>query len=153
MEEFVDGIYYTSPVVRNFAKPVFLPCIMEISDLKGNVVTHKQKRKTQGGLERSVIQDHELNAEITKYSKMLFDVVQPLDYTRFDYIVEHGTKNIKLLEFNVCCNLGTHSTIAMSAYSIGIDYEQLLLNVIYSSLHRNSLLSGNLLLEGLKYQF
>ena len=148
VEEFVDGIYYTSPVLRNFSKPLFLPCVKEVSNLQGNVVTHKQKRKVQGGLERSIAQDRELNREITKYSKMLFDVIQPLDYTRFDYIIERETSIIKLLEFNVCCNLGMNSTVAMSANSVGISYEQLLLNIIYSSLNRSNLSS-----ERLKYQF
>jgi len=125
-----------------------LPCIEQVSSLQGNVITHKQKRKVQDGLERFIIQGQKLNAEITSHSKTLFDAVQPLNYTRFDYIVECETNIIKLLEFNVCCNLGAYSTIAMSAHSLGIDYDQLLLNITYSSLYRNGLSQGML-----NYQF
>lgn len=44
----------------------------------------------------------------------MFSLTQPLDYTRFDYIVDNQGIPY-FLEFNVCCNLGEHSTISQSA--------------------------------------
>ena len=73
------------------------------------------------------------------YSKLLFSTIQPLDYTRVDYIVDSlGTPYF--LEFNVCCNLGEHSTISQSAKTVGISYEELIGNIVYSSLYRNNLI-------------
>ena len=57
VEEFIDVIYYTSPVLNNFGDNIFLPCIEKISVLKGNVATYYQKRKIEGGLYRHIIMD------------------------------------------------------------------------------------------------
>ncbi len=144
VEEFIDGIYYTSPVLNNFNNYLFLPCVQEVSQLKGNVVTYRQKRKVDSGLYREVIQDSSVNAKIQSYSKKLFKLVQPLDYTRFDYIISKKDNRPYFIEFNVCCNLGEHSTISQSAKSLGYSYEEIILNILTSSLHRHGLITSKL---------
>ena len=139
LEEFIDGVYYTSPVLNNFSDTMLLPCIEEISNLAGNVVTYEQKRKLHGGLTRKILNDKNLSNQLMNYSKRLFNLIQPLDYTRFDYIVDKEKGIPHLLEFNVCCNLGENSTVSQAAKQIGINYEQLILNIIYSSFWRNGL--------------
>ncbi|MBF0650415.1 hypothetical protein IR083_16430 [Dysgonomonas sp. GY75] len=142
LEKQIDGIYYTSPVLNNFGNPLFLPCIKELSILQGNVVTYEQKRKIIGGLTRSINEDLYIEKKLHDNSKIMFKLIQPLDYTRFDYIVDSNTNEIFFLEFNVCCNLGEHSTISQSAESVGISYENLLLNITYSSLFRGGLIQN-----------
>ena len=139
MEEFIDGVYYTSPVLNNYSNTILLPCIEEISNLAGNVVTYEQKRKFRCGLTRQILGDKNLTNQLLNYSKKLFSHIQPLDYTRFDYIVDREKGIPHLLEFNVCCNLGENSTISQAAKHIGINYEQLILNIINSSLWRAGL--------------
>lgn len=141
LEEFIDGIYYTSPVLSNFNNPLFLPCVQEISNLKGNIVTYHQKRKIDGGLHREVVKNVALNDKIQNYSKRLFQLVQPLDYTRFDYILSKRDNIPYFLEFNVCCNLGEHSTLSQSSQSLGYSYEETILNILASSLFRNGLIT------------
>lgn len=139
LEEKIDGIYHTSPVLNNFGNSVFLPCISQHSTHKGGIVTYEQKRKIESGLTRTVLSDIELTQKIQSYSKAMFALVQPLDYTRFDYIIDE-TGTPYFLEFNVCCNLGKHSTISQAASSLHITYEQLIENIIYSSLYRNNII-------------
>ena len=140
VEKQIKGIYHTSPVLNNFGKTLCLPCIEQRSNLSGGVVTYKQKRKLEPGLTRSVVEDDCLTETIHNYSKKMFSVIQPLDYTRFDYIIDEN-ETPYFLEFNVCCNLGEHSTISQAAMSLGISYEQLIQNILYSSLHRNKLIN------------
>lgn len=139
LEEQIDGIYHTSPVLNNFGDFMFLPCISQNSTHKCGIVTYEQKRKIETGLTRTVLSDINLTKRIQSYSKTMFSLIQPLDYTRFDYIVDkNGTPYF--LEFNVCCNLGEHSTISQSAKSLNITYKQLIENIIYSSLYRNNII-------------
>lgn len=144
VEQFIDGIYYTSPVLNNFNNSLFLPCVQELSNLKGNVVTYRQKRKVDGGLSREVVFDSSINRKIQSYSKKMFKLVQPLDYTRFDYIISQKDNVPYFIEFNVCCNLGEHSTISQAAKSLGYSYEETILNILASSLYRNGLITSKL---------
>ena len=144
VEEFIDGVYYTSPVLNNYNDFLFLPCIQEVSELKGNIVTYRQKRKADGGLYRKVETDLSVNSKIQHYSQKMFKLVQPLDYTRFDYIISTKDGTPYFIEFNVCCNLGEHSTISQAANSLGYTYEDTILNILSSSLHRNNLLHTKL---------
>lgn len=141
LEKQIDGIYHTSPVLNNFNKPMFLPCISQHSTHNGGIVTYEQKRKISSGLTRSIQTDVELTQKMHKFSKAMFSLAQPLDYTRFDYIIDnHGTPYF--LEFNVCCNLGEHSTVSQSARELGISYTELIENIIFSSLYRNNLIQN-----------
>ena len=140
LEKQIIGVYHTSPVLHNFNNPLFLPCISQYSTHKGGIVTYEQKRKIEPGLTRTLLSDIELTKKIHTYSKALFSIIQPLDYTRFDYIVDNlGVPYF--LEFNVCCNLGEHSTISQAAKAKNITYTQLIENIIFSSLYRNNLIS------------
>ena len=140
LEQQIQGVYHTSPVLYNFKNYMTLPCIAQHSSLKDGIVTYEQKRKIAPGLTRNVVTDTDLNNQIQKESIKMYNLVQPLDYTRFDYVVELKTDIPYFIEFNVCCNLGRHSTISQSATSIGISYEELIENITYSSLFRNGLL-------------
>lgn len=139
LEQQIEGVYHTSPVLNNFNNPIFLPCISQRSTHKHGIVTYEQKRKIESGLTRDIVSDKELNSRIQMFSKLMFSIIQPLDYTRFDYIVDkNGTPFF--LEFNVCCNLGEHSTMNQASNAIGITYSQLIQNITFSSLYRNNII-------------
>ena len=74
----------------------------------------------------------------------MYGLIQPLDYTRFDYIISKHDGLPYFIEFNVCCNLGEHSTISQSSKSLGYSYEDTILNILASSLYRNNLLDKRL---------
>ncbi|MDR2719890.1 MAG: hypothetical protein LBC03_03695 [Nitrososphaerota archaeon] len=140
LEEQIIGRQITSPVLNNFGDTLCLPCIEEKTDTANNVITYKMKRKIEEGLVRTLLTDNKLSDQLTSCTKTIFEAAQPLDYSRCDYIVENSTGNIKFIEFNICCNLGTHAAIAMSALNIKMDYNTLLRNILYSSLIRQGLI-------------
>jgi len=142
LEELIDGVYYTSPIISNFGKTIFLPCIEQHSDLKYGIVTYEQKRKTKDGLSRVVTQNQTLQKQINYYSSNIFSLISPTDYTRIDYIICHERSIPYFLEFNMCCNLGEHSSIAQSASYMGIDYEKIVMNILLSSMYRASLIQN-----------
>ena len=141
LEQQVIGTYHTSPVLNNFGSTIYLPCIAQHSTLKDGIVTYEQKRKITSGLTRNIVSDISLQKNIQSLSMKMYPLVQPLDYTRFDYIVEESTGVPFFLEFNVCCNLGEHSTVSQAAKQIGIGYTELIENITYSSLFRQGLLN------------
>jgi len=147
LEQFIDGTYFTSPVLNNFGNTIFLPCVRETSNLNGNVVTYYQKRKVVDGLVRDVNFDEQINNNIHLYSEKMFNLIQPLDYTRFDYILSKKDGVPYFLEFNVCCNLGEHSTLSQSAKSLGYTYENIILNILQSSMFRQHIINDK------SYQF
>jgi len=140
LEEQVIGRQITVPILNNFGNSLCLPCIEEKADTANNVITYKMKRKIEKGLVRVLLADKELSTQLASCTKTIFEAVQPLDYARCDYIVENSTGNIRFIEFNICCNLGIHAAIAMSALNIKMDYNSLLRNILYSSLSRQSLI-------------
>lgn len=140
VERQIKGVYHTSPVLNNFGAYMYLPCIAQHSDLEGGIVTYEQKRKIAPGLTREIVEDKSLQSQLQEASKKMFPLLQPLDYTRFDYIVENCSGTPYFLEFNVCCNLGEHSTVSQAAKHLGIGYEELIGNITYSSLYRSGLL-------------
>lgn len=141
LEKQIIGTYHTNPVLNNFGDFLFLPCIAQYSTLKDGIVTYEQKRKIKPGLSRNIVEDVALQGNLQAASKRMYELLQPLDYTRFDYIVEVETGTPYFLEFNVCCNLGEHSTVSQAAAHIGIGYKDLIANITYSSLFRNGLLN------------
>lgn len=143
LERQIIGTYHTSPVLNNFGDFVFLPCIAQHSTMEGGIVTYEQKRKISPGLTRTVVKDQNLQASIQKASQKMYSLIQPLDYTRFDYIVDENTGIPYFLEFNVCCNLGEHSTVSQAAKYIGINYKDLIANITYSSMFRSGILNDS----------
>lgn len=138
IEEFVDGIYYSSPVIFEKGTPRVLPPIREKSTLKGNVVTYLQKRKITEGLSRTVETSPEVIEKITEASQTIAHYIQPIDYTRIDYIVKPSGELV-FLELNVCCNLGVQSAFVMSAQSVGISHSQLVMSILSESFWRQDI--------------
>lgn len=140
LEKQIKGIYHTSPVLNNFGNFMYLPCIAQYSTLEGGIVTYEQKRKIALGLTRKIVENQEIQSKLHSLSEKMYPLVQPLDYTRFDYIVEEKSGTPYFLEFNVCCNLGEHSAISQAAKYLGIKYKELIANITFSSLYRCGLL-------------
>lgn len=139
IEEFVEGIYYSSPVIFKDGIPFVLPPVREKSSLKGNVVTYFQKRKVAEGLFRTVETEPKIIHEIEKASLSIAQYIKPIDYTRIDYIVRENGELI-FLEFNICCNLGIQSSFVLSAGSIGISHSKLVLSILSESFRRQNIL-------------
>lgn len=138
VEQYVDGIYYSVPIYFKNGQIIHLPSVKETSNLKGNVVTYRQKRKLDAGLTREINTDSNLERELNKYADSLLLQLQPLDYTRLDFIVT--SKQIEFIEFNLCCNLGKQSSFCIAANEVGLCQEELVTDIFLNSLHRQKVL-------------
>lgn len=138
IEEFIAGVFYSSPIITRNGSAVILPPVREESTLKGNVVTYGQKRMIDAGLTRTIETDSNIVNEIVNASQKIAQFIRPFDYTRIDYMV--GNSGLKFLEFNICCNLGMQSAFALSAQSAGISYEELIVSIVRESLSRQNIL-------------
>lgn len=143
IEKYISGKSITVPLLNNFGETKVLPIIVENSSLSHNIITYEQKRKIKTGLSRSLNNDIDLQNEINIIAKKYFSSIQPIDYTRMDFIIDSNTGIPYFIEFNVCCNLGEHAAINISAKSIGIDYSSLINNIVFSSLYRQNLISNS----------
>lgn len=140
IEQYIEGTSITVPILNNFKKTLILPYVIEQSTLEYNIITYEQKRKIKTGLSRMVNTDNSMQHIINKYAIKFWEYVQPLDYTRMDFIID---KNYipHFIEFNICCNLGKHAAINLAANSKNISYEALINNITYSSLYRQNLIN------------
>lgn len=143
IEKYISGKSITVPLLNNFGQTKILPLIVENSTLPHNIITYKQKRKIETGLSRTLENNPVLQDTINIIAKKYFDSIQPLDYTRMDFIIDSNTGKPYFIEFNVCCNLGEHAAINLSAKSIGINYPLLINNIVYSSLYRQNLIQDS----------
>lgn len=147
VEQYIQGQAYTCPILSNFGDTLYLPPIRECSSLMGNVITYKQKRKIIGGLTREIVTDERIIKQLNDACSSIFKFIQPIDYTRMDFIIDkNGTPYF--IEFNVCCNLGKQAAINLSAQSIGISYENLICNIITSSMRKQ-----NVIYDATRYKF
>lgn len=139
IEQYIEGTSITVPVLNNFKNTLVLPYVIEHSATPYNIITYEQKRKIKTGLSRIVNTDSDMQQIIRKHALKFWEYVQPLDYTRIDFIIDKN--NIPhFIEFNICCNLGKHAAINLAANSKNITYEALINNITYSSLYRQNLI-------------
>ncbi len=138
VEQFADGIYYSVPLYFKNGQLIHLPSVKETSSLRGNVVTYRQKRKLDTGLTRQVNTDFSLEKEFVKLADSFLFELQPLDYTRLDFIVT--SNQIEFIEFNLCCNLGKQSSFCIAANKMGLCQEELVTDIFLSSMHRQKVL-------------
>lgn len=138
LEKFVDGIFYCLPVYYKDNSLTFLPSVRQTSNYRGNLITNAQKRAMESGVQYSINPDAKLESRFQAIAASFIKLIQPIDYTRFDFIVENNV--VQFIEFNVCCNLGIHSTFCYSADSVHISQEQLVTDILYSSLRRQGLI-------------
>lgn len=135
IENYIEGEIYTVGVLNNFNKTLALPPVHEFS--KNKTISYKEKRFIEEGLTRVVCSDNQLAKWLKTISLKYFSSLNPIDYARFDYIV--NDEGIHFIEFNLCCNLGELSAISLAAKSIHIKHDALIHNILFSSLQRQNL--------------
>ncbi len=137
VEELLEGQSITTPVLFG-EKPIILPSIITESNKPYGIVTYKQGRKLEGGMNRFVLTDTKLEMIIQNFCLLLYDAVRPIDYFRADFKINTNTGIPNLLEFNVCCNLSSGGAICQSCNAIGITQKELLSHIIHQSLIRQT---------------
>lgn len=139
IEKYIKGTTCTVGILNNFNNPYTLSVIQEKGKSDYGITTYNEKRKIEFGLNRTIL--HSKTADkIKDITKNYFNSLKPIDYARFDYIIEESTNEIYFIEFNLCCNLGKASALSIGAGDLSIQYNQLIKNIIYSSMARQGLL-------------
>ncbi|MDR2720189.1 MAG: hypothetical protein LBC03_05260 [Nitrososphaerota archaeon] len=114
VEKFIDGIYYGVPVMNTKSNtPIIGVPHYQTSDKIGHVITHKQKRFTEGGMRRYIEREcfvHNIIEDARKYYKAL----QPCDYARIDFMIERKTGIAYFSEVNILMNIGIKSGFVQS---------------------------------------
>ncbi len=141
IEKFIDGVFYSVPAFATDKIIISPPYILK-TNKKGNVITYKQKRAIESGMIREFCTRDDLTFKLMEYSKLLYSNLMPLDYARFDFIVEKNTQQIFFLEFNICCNLSPRSGYVQTCIHNNIvnDYDELIHLIIFNSLKRQNLI-------------
>ncbi|MCL2031840.1 MAG: hypothetical protein FWG96_00995 [Methanomassiliicoccaceae archaeon] len=139
VEEAVFGTLYSQAMLWNYGTPILLQAVRIESSNEAGIITYRQKKEVEGGIRREIA-DAPMSDLLSKYTKKIFGFIDPTDYIRVDYMVKSDGQPF-FLEFNVCCNLGSHASIALSAAHVGISHENLVKNIVYSSLSRNNLIN------------
>lgn len=135
VEEYIAGVYYTVPAwqIKNNEIHIF-HSIREFSDK--NMVTHNQKIYKEQGLVRSFNDNVKLNDILQEKVRSLYKLLQPLDFARFDFMIDEINEEIYFLELNICCSLSSRSTFALAAKREGYTYNEFIKTILYSSLSR-----------------
>ncbi|WP_299410881.1 ATP-grasp domain-containing protein [uncultured Roseobacter sp.] len=139
VEQYVSGENVSLGVLQA-ERPILLPCTIDNSDLAGGVVTYGQKRMVDGGFQRSLFEHNPTILKMQEICNRILVNASPMDYFRADFRVCKKTNTVSCLEFNICCNLGRHASIAIASKMIGISYSALLEHILSVSLRRQNIL-------------
>jgi D-alanine-D-alanine ligase len=140
LEQFAPGINLTLPVIF-LEEPLVLPVIQATSNIVGNILSYNQKRMIEPGIKRKIFTNKDVTVNaISDVLKFFKSLDSPLDYARFDFRYDNVNKCLNFLEFNVCSNLGSHSTICQSANAAGMSQFELVKTILDYSLQRQKVL-------------
>lgn len=136
IEQYIDGIYYTVPACKIDNKITVFRAIRQFSENPFHIVTPEQKTHVQDGLTRTWNNNQELQKVFEEKVTAMYQLLEPLDFARFDFIVDEMTGTPYYIETNICCSLSKRSTFASAAKESGIEYSELIRMLIENSLKR-----------------
>jgi len=134
IEEYIDGTNVSVPIIGGLP-PVILPPYQLTSSKRGQVITERQKRRLEGGINRSLVNDSEVIATTRKFSALLCSHLDPIDYLRVEFRVRPDGKPV-FTEFNVCAHIASSSGFAYSASKHGLSHKEMLIKILNTSFAR-----------------
>ena len=135
VEQGVVGTDVTVPVLGG-TPPHILPCAEEISEESYGISTFRQKRLFEKKRTRVILEDQKLCKSIQDNVAKLLSYVKPFDYMRVDFRLNQDKSEFYLLEFNICCNLGSYAAIAQAAEHVDIPHADLINHILCHSISR-----------------
>lgn len=142
VERCIAGTDLTVPVLGGMP-PVILGVAEEVSELPSGISTYRQKRLLETPRVRRVLDDPTVVAEVEGYVSRFCAQVRPFDYIRVDWRLERGTGRVYLLEFNVCCNLGSHAAVVFAGRRHGLEQADIVEHILAHSLSRQTPLQSS----------
>ena len=132
IEALAPGMDVTVPVLGG---PVALCPVANPSDRREGIKTERQKRFLEPGRPGEPFQDKALGAELQQTALAFARLVRPFDYLRVDFrVAPDGT--LRLLEFNLTCNLATTTAMNLGAGATGVSHEAMIEHFLCYSLER-----------------
>jgi D-alanine-D-alanine ligase len=138
VEQFIAGDNVTVPVLGG-DPPSLLPPIETSSPTRGGVMTRRQKKLLDPTLSRVEYTNPEHRPSVEAIALRVYGELEPIDYMRVDFRVPSAPESRPyLLEVNVCCNLGSHASIAHAARSAGMSQKDLISKILEHSFRRQN---------------
>lgn len=138
VEGFIDGINVTVPILGG-DQPRVLPIVQLDSLNRGNLVTNRQKKLLDGNLIRRLFEDPERVGVLSELSLRMYDSLRPIDYMRIDFrIPKEATLPPYMIDVNICCNLGSHASLALAGRAAGLTYCDLVGQILDYSFRRQN---------------
>ena len=99
------------------------------------IKTERQKRFLEPGRPGEPFHDKELGAELQQAALAFAKLVRPFDYLRVDFrLAPDGS--FRLLEFNLTCNLATHTAMNIGTGASGVSHETMIEHFLCYSMQR-----------------
>lgn len=102
VEKFIDGITVTIGSLIGEDMNIIVGEPYSLKSLTHKVITYEDKRN--GGCIRGSIQNKTIRKKLLQYNKLLFDMLQPCQIARFDFMLSRDN-NLYFLEINESPNL------------------------------------------------
>lgn len=138
IETLAPGLDVTVPILGG---PIALHPVAMRSELREGISTVRQKRHLESGLRAEPLDDPPLAGKLKQAALAFARLVQPCDYLRVDFRVAPDG-SLRLLEFNVTCNLATTRAMNMGAGASGVSYEAMIEHFLSYSMKRQGVLAA-----------
>ena len=138
IETLAPGLDVTVPIVGG---PIALHPVAMRSELREGISTVRLKRHLEPGLRAEPFDDPPLAGKLKQAALAFARLVQPCDYLRVDFRVAPDG-SLRLLEFNLTCNLATTRAMNMGAGASGVSYEGMIEHFLCYSLKRQGALAA-----------
>ena len=138
IETLAPGVDVTVPIMGG---PIALHPVVMRSELREGISTVRLKRHLEPGLRAEPLDAPPLARKLKRAALAFARLVQPCDYLRADFrVAPDGC--LRLLEFNVTCNLATTRAMNMGAGASGVAYEAMIEHFLCYSLKRQGVLAA-----------
>lgn len=142
MEEFVDGINLTVPVLGGL-KPQVLGVIEVPTNETHNVLTSYEKLQDHGDMSFKVFENPNIQKTVSRHAALLNEALTPIDYFRIDYRYDAKKNQLTTLEINVCCDISSFGSFAFAAAQNGLSQKDLVEKILQISLYRQNHVDKN----------
>lgn len=131
IEKYINGFFITSSIIQKNGEPVALPLLKVIPN---NGFYDYHTKHSTGNAQYIIPADIAGNIylEIQNISLDIFSKLNCRGAIRIDYILEND--NIYILEINTSPGLSENGNLPMAASAYGISYEELIKNIVSSTL-------------------
>jgi len=139
VEPFIDGSDVEVPVITLRGAPAMLPMMIFEQADPSHLRTYQEKRDLVDRNRKyslRLFDDAEIGERLIDYTARMAEIFRPFDYGRFEFRVDFGTGEIRLLEVNLNCNLWSEKVFGRAAVAAGFSQADLVETIVAESMIR-----------------